>query len=175
MMGKFLAIVLLTFGIVAGGAMYYLQVYAYYSTVVPNGASDVVLTPLDGSDVQAINYSDFTAIDSNSSPIRYRACFTAQNTADELKALYVPVTDAEPLVAPGWFDCFNAEEIGAAIEAQSATSFLSIKNVSYGIDRIVSILDDGRGYAWNRINSCGKIVFAGKPVPPNCPTPPESN
>ena len=175
MMGKFLAIVLVTFGIVAGGAMYYLQVYAYYSTVVPNGASDVVLTPLDGSDVQAINYSDFTAIDSNSSPIRYRACFTAQNTADELKVLYVPVTDAEPLVAPGWFDCFDAEEIGAAIEAQSATSFLSIENVSYGIDRIVSILDDGRGYAWNRINSCGKIVFAGKPVPPNCPTPPESN
>ena len=175
MIGKFLAIVLVTCGIVAGGAMYYLQVYAYYSTVVPNGASDVVLTPLDGSDVQAINYSDFTAIDSNSSPIRYRACFTAQNTADELKVLYVPVTDAEPLVAPGWFDCFDAEEIGAAIEAQSATSFLSIENVSYGIDRIVSILDDGRGYAWNRINSCGKIVFAGKPVPPNCPTPPESN
>ena len=81
-MGKFLAIVLVTCGIIAGGAMYYLQVYAYYSTVVPNGASDVVLTPLDGSDVQAINYSDFTAIDSNSSPIRYRACFAAQNTAE---------------------------------------------------------------------------------------------
>ena len=174
-MGKFLAIILVTCGIVAGGGMDYLQVYAYYSTVVPNGTSDVVLTPLDGSDVQAVKYSDFKAIDSNSSPIRYRACFTAQNTADELKALYVSLTDAEPLVAPGWFDCFDAEEIGAAIEAQSATSFLSIENVSYGIDRIVSILDDGRGYAWNRINSCGKVAFAGKPVPPNCPTPPESN
>ncbi|XXK35916.1 DUF6446 family protein [Rhodobacteraceae bacterium nBUS_22] len=175
MMGKFLAIVLVVCGVIAGGAMYYLQVYAYYSAVEPNGTSDVVLTPLDGSDVQAIGYSDFTAIDSNSSPIRYRACFTAQNTANELKALYITIMDAEPLVAPGWFDCFDAEEIGAAIEAQNAISFLSIENVSYGIDRIVSIRDDGRGYAWNRINKCGKIAFAGKPVPPNCPTPPESN
>jgi|TARA_B110000003_G_scaffold273434_1_gene311154 hypothetical protein len=174
-MGKFLAIVLVTCGIIAGGAMYYLQVYAYYSTVVPNGSTDVVLKPLDGSVAQAIAYSDYKAIDSNSSPIRYRACFTAENTADELKALYVTTKDAEPLVAPGWFDCFDAKEIGAAIESQSATSFLSIENVSYGIDRIVSVLDDGRGYAWNKINRCGKIAFAGKPLPPDCPTPPESN
>lgn len=174
-MGKFLAIVLVTCGIIAGGAMYYLQVYAYYSTVVPNGSTDVVLKPLDGSVAQAIAYSDYKAIDSNSSPIRYRACFTAENTADELKALYVTTKDAEPLVAPGWFDCFDAKEIGAAIESQSATSFLSIENVSYGIDRIVSVLDDGRGYAWNKINRCGKIAFAGKTLPPDCPTPPESN
>ncbi|MBQ66797.1 MAG: DUF6446 family protein [Paracoccaceae bacterium] len=174
-MGKFLAIVLVTCGIIAGGAMYYLQVYAYYSTVVPNGSTDVVLKPLDGSVAQAIAYSDYKAIDSNSSPIRYRACFTAENTADELKALYVTIKDAEPLVAPGWFDCFDAKEIGAAIESQSATSFLSIENVSYGIDRIVSVLDDGRGYAWNKINRCGKIAFAGKTLPPDCPTPPESN
>ena len=174
-MGKFLAIVLVTCGIIAGGAMYYLQVYAYYSTVVPSGSTDVVLKPLDGSVAQAIAYSDYKAIDSNSSPIRYRACFTAENTADELKALYVTTKDAEPLVAPGWFDCFDAKEIGAAIESQSATSFLSIENVSYGIDRIVSVLDDGRGYAWNKINRCGKIAFAGKPLPPDCPTPPESN
>ena len=174
-MGKFLAIVLVTCGIIAGGAMYYLQVYAYYSTVVPNGSTDVVLKPLDGSVAQAIAYSDYKAIDSNSSPIRYRACFTAENTADELKALYVTTKDAEPLVAPGWFDCFDAKEIGAAIESQSATSFLSIENVSYGIDRIVSVLDDGRGYAWNKINRCGKIAFAGIPLPPDCPTPPESN
>ena len=174
-MGKFLAIVLVTCGIIAGGAMYYLQVYAYYSTVVPNGSTDVVLKPLDGSVAQAIAYSDYKEIDSNSSPIRYRACFTAENTADELKALYVTTKDAEPLVAPGWFDCFDAKEIGAAIESQSATSFLSIENVSYGIDRIVSVLDDGRGYAWNKINRCGKIAFAGKPLPPDCPTPPESN
>ncbi|MAC73585.1 MAG: histidine kinase [Rhodobacteraceae bacterium] len=174
-MGKFLAIVLVTCGIIAGGAMYYLQVYAYYSTVVPNGSTDVVLKPLDGSVAQAIAYIDYKAIDSNSSPIRYRACFTAENTADELKALYVTIKDAEPLVAPGWFDCFDAKEIGAAIESQSATSFLSIENVSYGIDRIVSVLDDGRGYAWNKINRCGKIAFAGKPLPPDCPTPPESN
>lgn len=174
-MGKFLAIVLVTCGIIAGGAMYYLQVYAYYSTVVPNGSTDVVLKPLDGSVAQAIAYIDYKAIDSNSSPIRYRACFTAENTADELKALYVTTKDAEPLVAPGWFDCFDAKEIGAAIESQSATSFLSIENVSYGIDRIVSVLDDGRGYAWNKINRCGKIAFAGKPLPPDCPTPPESN
>jgi hypothetical protein len=44
MMGKFLASFIVVCGVLAGGGMYYLQVYAFYDAVVPNGSSDVVLT-----------------------------------------------------------------------------------------------------------------------------------
>jgi hypothetical protein len=45
--------------------------------------------------------------------------------------------------------------------------------VSYGIDRIVAITEDGRGYVWHQINDCGEVVFDGEPAPENCPEPPE--
>lgn len=175
MIGKFIAAVIVVSGIIAGAALYYLQVYAYYDRIVPNGSNDVVLTLRQNATAQPIDYNNFKAIDSNSSPIRYRACFTTTAPIDALKNDYVIIKDAEPLVAPRWFECFDAKEIGAAIEEQQATSFMSIENVTYGVDRVVTVLPDGRGFAWNRINRCGKVVFAGKPVPPNCPKPPESN
>ena len=49
----------------------------------------------------------------------------------------------------------------------------SQKRISYGIDRIVAIYPDGRGYAWHQINACGEVVFDGQPAPENCPPKPE--
>ena len=102
--------------------------------------------------------------------------FTPQyDGLEELQKKYVEIDDAVPLHAPGWFDCFDAEEIGAAIEAGEAISFLALKDVTYGIDRVATILPDGRGFAWTRINHCGEKAFDGKPLPPDCPQPPESD
>ena len=70
---------------------------------------------------------------------------------------------------------FDAEEIGAAIETGEAVSFLALKDVIYGIDRVATILSDGRGFAWNRINHCGEKAFNGKRLPPDCSLPPESD
>jgi hypothetical protein len=88
--------------------------------------------------------------------------------------MYKTIDDAVPLNAPGWFKCFKAKELGAKIEAGEAISFLSIENLVYGIDRVVTILPDGSGYSWNRINRCGERAFDGKPLPLGCPLPPES-
>ncbi len=100
--------------------------------------------------------------------------FTPQyDGLEELQKKYVEIDNAVPLHAPGWFDCFDAEEIGAAIEAGEAISFLALKDVTYGIDRVATIFPDGRGFAWTRINHCGEKAFDGKPLPPDCPQPPE--
>ena len=78
-----------------------------------------------------------------------------------------------PLTAPGWFDCFDAQAIGAALEENQAIAFLGTANITYGFDRVVAIFPDGRGYAWHQINICGEEVFDGNPPPPGCPPPPE--
>ncbi len=173
MMGKFLTVLLLACAIVGGGFMYYQQVYAYYYEITPNGETDVQITSLITGAPEPVLYDGFRAIDADSSPIRYRACFTTTMSLPMLTETYVLDEDAVPLTAPGWFDCFDAKEIGAAIEAGSALAFLGTANVEYGIDRIVAIHDDGRGWAWDQINRCGEIVFDGNAAPDDCPTPPE--
>ena len=41
MMGKFLAVLILTAALIGGGAMYYLQVYGYYDDILATGPDDV--------------------------------------------------------------------------------------------------------------------------------------
>ena len=50
-----------------------------------------------------------------SSPIRFRACFTTTLTPDEVAARFTPYPEAEPLTGPGWFDCYDADAIGDAL------------------------------------------------------------
>ena len=75
--------------------------------------------------------------------------------------------------APDWFDCFSSTEIGEALETGQALAFLGVENIEYGIDRVVAVLPDGRGFAWHQINRCGERVFDGDPPPEGCPLPPE--
>ena len=154
-MGKFLTILIVGSALIAGVAMYYLQVYAYYDEVEPNGRTDVQMTSLITGAPEAVLYDDFQAIDSTSSPIRYRACFTTSMSHPMLTETYMIYDKAEPLVAPGWFDCFDAEALGAALETGRALAFLGTENVQYGIDQIVAIHEDGRGFVWHQINRCG--------------------
>ena len=172
-MGKFLAILLLGCAVLAGGGMYYLQVHAFYERIEGNGRDDVVLTLAGGDAVTAIPYRGFEAIDSDSSPIRYRACFTTGLAPEEMAATYAPYPRAVPLNAPRWFSCFDAREIGAALSEGRAQAFMGQENFRYGIDRVVAIMPDGRGFVWHQINRCGAQVFDGRPVPEGCPAPPE--
>ncbi len=152
MSGKIVAGAIVVLAFLAGAAIYYLQVYGYYETVVPSGENDVVLTGLVSSEPEPILYADFEAIDANSSPIRYRACFTTAQSIALLTETFEGYDDAEPLIAPGWFDCFDAVEIGEALETGEAVAFLSHKDITEGIDRVVAVFPDGRGYAWHQLN-----------------------
>lgn len=174
-MGKFLAALIVVCAVGAGGGMYYLQVYGYYEEVELHPGEDVVLLPQDAEQAVAIAYNDFEAIDASSSPIRYRACFTTHLTRGELAQTYTVSGQHQPRIAPGWFECFDAQEIGAALELGTATAFLSVKNISYGVDRIVAVTDEGKGYVWHELNNCGKKAYDGTVVGETCPKFPQAN
>lgn len=175
MIGKIMGASILITALVAGAALYYLQVYHFYEPVTATGTDDVQMTSLASGQPEPVLYDDFEAIDATSSPIRYRACFTTTMSHAMLSETYTPYDAAEPLTAPGWFECFDAEAIGAELDAGTALAFLGQRDVQYGIDRIVVITEDGRGYAWHQINRCGAVVFDGQPVPDDCPPPPQGN
>ena len=174
-MGKFLAAFIVVCAVGAGAGIYYLNEYAYYVEVELHPGLDVVLLPQDSEEGVAIAYEEFQAIDASSSPIRYRACFTTALTRDELAQSYTVLQQQIPRIAPGWFDCFDAEAIGAALEAGTATAFLSVKNIEYGVDRIVAVTDQGRGFVWHELNNCGKKAYDGTVVGETCPDLPEAS
>ncbi|MCG6558164.1 DUF6446 family protein [Ruegeria sp. 1NDH52C] len=174
MTGKVSVIVLLLCGAAAGAAMYYLQVYGFYYEVTARPGQDVALMPLGGGAPQPIAYDGFQAIDADSSPIRYRACFTTDLTLDALSAGYEPADAPEPLTAPAWFDCYDATAIAAALKAGTARAYLAAKNIHYGVDRIVTVAEDGRGYVWHTLNNCGQKAYDGTVVGEECPPRPEN-
>lgn len=171
MNGKLLGGGLMGIALVAGAAMYYLQVYHFYTPVAAETV-EIELTLLDGTP-EPIRAEAIQAIDANSSPIRFRACFATPEGMGSLTETYVVYQDPAPNVAPGWFDCFDAAALGEALEEGAAIAFLGVENVVYGIDRVVAIDFEGRGWAWHQINPCGRAAFDGDPVPQGCPLPPE--
>lgn len=173
MTGKILTIVIVLSAVLGGALMYYLQVYGFYDEVTPLGVEDVQLTSVAAGVPEPILFENFKAIDSNSSPLRYRACFATPLSEAMLTETYVLYDDPVPNVAPGWFDCFDAQAIGTALEEGRATAYLGVPNIQYGFDRVVAIFPDGSGFAWHQMNVCGEEVFDGNPPPPGCPPRPD--
>ena len=153
---------------ISGAFLYYQQVYAFYDQVefTPDA---VQLTNNSTGEAEPIVVSSFDAIDAESSPLRYRACFETQLSQAMLTETFVIVEDAEPRVAPDWFDCFDAEAIGAALRAGEAVAFTGTRNLEYGIDRVVAVTADGRGFVWHQVNECGDKLYDGTPAGENCP------
>jgi hypothetical protein len=173
-MGKFLVSLLVVSAVLAGAAMYYLQVYAFYDEVPSVGVGDVQLTTLSEGTPEPIVSENFKAIDAQSSPLRYRACFETPLTEAELAATYATYENPVPNVAPRWFDCFDAKALGAKLEAGEARAFLGTANIHYGFDRVVAVDGAGRGFVWHQMNPCGQAFFDGDPLPEGCPPPPEA-
>lgn len=169
MSGRTVAILIVVVSALAGMAMYYLQVYGFYRTL--DAPAELTVLGTDGAPV-AVPFADFEGIDADSSPIRYRACFRPDLSGIDLDTLEAAVNPA-PRNAPFWFRCFDAQAIGAALESGTARAFVAEKNVHYGVDRIVAITDDGRGYIWNDLNDCGQKAYDGTVIGEECPPRPE--
>jgi hypothetical protein len=169
MSGKIVGIAIMIIALAVGAGIYYFQVYGYYTEISDAQQRGVALTSLSTGTPEPILATGITAIDAGSSPIRYRACFTTQMSQAMLSETYVDYPEAEPLTGPGWFECFDADDIGDALAGGDMLPFLGEANVVYGIDRVVAIDAQGRGYVWHQINACGEQVFDGKPAPQGCP------
>lgn len=168
MSGKILGIFIVAAALIFGAVVYYAQVYYFYAPL-PEDEARVVLTPQDRGEPRDIPFRDFEGIDASSSPIRYRACFTTSERPDTLDPVFERYEGAEPRNAPDWFGCFDAEAIGAQIAAGTAHVYTSRRNIEFGIDRVVAITEDGRGYIWEEINECGDKAYDGTPLGEDCP------
>lgn len=173
MTGKILGGFIVISALVAGAALYYLQIYGFYEEV-DAPAEGVMLVTLGDAQSEVIPVEAFAAIDADSSPIRYRACFTTPYSLALLTETFQMVEDMTPRNAPGWFDCFDAEAIAGELDAGTALTFLSHKNIHFGVDRVVAITEDGRGYVWHELNDCGEKAYDGTIVGEECPPVPNA-
>lgn len=163
--GRVIAVALLLAGVLAGGAMYWFQVHAFYDRLPPRTA--LTVPGRDGP--VTLTLRDHQGIDSDSSPLRLRECFTV---ADADPDLLIPHDGPTPLNAPRWFRCFDAPTLSADLRAGRAAAFVLDGNFRFGFDRVLALYPDGRGFVWAQMNACGTAHFDGRPLPPGCPPPP---
>ncbi|AGI67215.1 hypothetical protein OAN307_c15420 [Octadecabacter antarcticus 307] len=176
---RFAIVFIVGFSIFGGALMYYQLEYAGYVELTPAEVGEIQLINIISGNPEAILSENVEAIDSLvdgvrlSSSVSYRACFETPRNQTMLAETYVIMDDAVPWTAPSWFDCFDAREVGKALEDGDAIAFISQENINFGIDRVVAILPDGRGFVWHQPNPCGEAVFSGDPTPDGCPDLPE--
>lgn len=149
-MGKLVGGFIVFISLVAGVAVYWLQEYAYYRDAAFTPGTEILLTPIESDSPEPILAEGVVGIDADSSPLRFRACFHTPLTQAMLSETYRAYEGAEPLNAPSWFDCFDATEIGTALERGEALAFLSQSGIAPDVDRVVAVFADGRAYAWQQ-------------------------
>ncbi|WP_299649365.1 DUF6446 family protein [uncultured Jannaschia sp.] len=163
-MGKITVILILGAALAVGAGIWYAQTRGYYAPV----DGPVTLSLAGPAGVAPLSAGDVRAIASPASPLGFRACFThEQGASADLRP--EPRTDAAPTIAPGWFDCFDAGEIDAMLIDGTATAYTGYPNAQYGVDRVVALAADGRGWAWHQLNDCGDKAYDGTPTGPSCP------
>ena len=158
-MGKAVVIALLLVCLIGGAGIWYTQTRAFWDRV-----DGPVALAVEGDTFPAASVE---AIASRSSPLGFRACFAHTLDVDALDA--VPRANPAPTVPPGWFGCFDAEAVAALIASGEAQAFTAFENAAYGVDRVVALAADGRGWAWHELNDCGRRDYAGTPVGDECP------
>ena len=150
--GKVAAGSLVAIGLGAGAAVWWLQEYAFYHAAAFPVGQEIMLTPINGGAPEVIVVDAVEGIDAESSPLRFRACFTTPLSTSMLSETYVIYERPTPLNGPSWFDCYNAAEIGEALEKGEALAFLSQHEIHPDVDRVVAVFNDGRAFAWHQLN-----------------------
>ena len=153
MSGRFVVIGLIAVALLIGALMWWALTRAYFREVA--GVETVEIG------AYALAVADYRGIDADASPLNMRGCFAFdpgdfRPAADAAR----PLTEAfaaaglrpTPLIAPGWFDCFDARRIDAAIEAGEAAALVAVRNEVDGFDRLVALWPDGRGVTWRQLN-----------------------
>jgi hypothetical protein len=146
--GRLIAIAIIAITAAFAGVLWYAQTRAYFETL---GQADLVVT-LPTGDVVALAHTGFEGIDAASSPLRFRGCFVLDDAGMALIAASAPHPAPTPLVAPDWFECFNARALTEALATGAAMAVMSVHEVHRGIDRVIAVYPDGQGFAWHQLN-----------------------
>lgn len=146
--GRLLVFVILGLTAVFAGAQWWFQTRAYYA---PIESAEISVTTLMGDEIP-LTPAGFEGIDADTSPLRFRVCFALDAAGLDSALQGAPYEDPAPLNAPGWFDCFDAAAIGAALDAGEAQAVLAEREISPGVDRVLAVFPDGRVFGWHQLN-----------------------
>ncbi len=151
MSGKLLMGLLLLVAALMGGGLWYSQNYAYYDVSEPADFT-MTMTHVGSLETLDILANDFTILDADTSPLKFRACFTVENSIPMLTETYVIYDTPTPLRPPAWFGCFDYQRLTEDLESGEALAFLSQHNIVDGVDRVIAVYGDGRAFAWHQLN-----------------------
>ncbi len=138
--------------ILVGAGIYYTQISSSDGDMISRDTSVLALAAPGLEGTRDLPVTDHHMVEMDGAPLGYRACFTVSNSLAMMTETYAMIDDAVPGDAPGWFDCFDADRIGLALDEGRALAFLGQKDVRHGIDRVIAVLPDGRGFAWDQKN-----------------------
>ena len=150
MNGKIPVIALLVAGAAAGAGVWYAQVWGFYDRLPQAAVAPQITAARADGTLAALPVATAEGIDANSSPIRWRACFTLIAPPDP--ATLVPYPQADALIGPGWFSCYDAAAVDAALASGQAKAYLSAPEVRPDVDRVLVLWPDGHGVAWHQYN-----------------------
>jgi hypothetical protein len=139
--GKVVVTGLVAFTLIFGLVFWWFQSHAFYTETQADEHTVVIAG-------QGYPVTEWKSIDSTSSPLKMRACFLITEPIEALPAM-LPV----PLVAPGWFRCFNAETIAENLASDYAKAYVAERNDPKGFDRIVAVFPGGRAYMWRQLTA----------------------
>jgi hypothetical protein len=152
-----LAVGVIVLAAALGGAfLWYTAERAFYEPVAFTPGQEIRLVPLASDQPEPILVEGIEGTDAASSPIKFRACFRTPMSLAMLTETYRPYPDAVPLNAPSNFPCFDARDIGEALERGEALAFLSEPGIHDGVDRVVAVFGDGRAFAWHQLGEGAK-------------------
>ena len=136
--GSYVVTGLIGFTFLFGLAFWWFQSHAFYEE-----------TQADRVEIAGSEYpvTQWKGITSTSSPLKLRACFVIRDSFEALPAVL-----PQPLVAPGWFKCFNAKVIAQNLATGYAKAYLAGRDDPQGFDRIVAVFPGGRAYMWRQIS-----------------------
>lgn len=142
MTGRMLMISLLLFAALFGAGLWYAQVHAFYEETEA-GAVTVA--------GETYPVTDWRGIDATSSPLKLRACFRLAPDDAAAIAARESYAAATPLVAPPWFECFDAGRLTADIADGTATAHMAAAEEEPGAHRVIAVYPDGRAYQWRQL------------------------
>ena len=126
--------------LVFGAALWWFQTRAWYQEL--RGVETVTVA---GREVPVTGWR---GIDAASSPIKLRACFRVSPEA----LADAPAAEAPtPLIAPDWFDCFDAGTLTAALAAGEARAVRAAAGEFQGTERLIALYPDGRAFMWRQL------------------------
>ena len=153
MNGKIAGGTIVIAALIAGFGVWYANEEANFAPVdVTSALAEMRLVSVVTGQSEPIISDAFQGISGDSSPLRFRSCFTTPLSLALLTETYQVYESPTPLIAPARFTCFDAKRIGADLETGAAVAFLSEAEIFTGVDRVIAVYPDGRAFAWNQLN-----------------------